>query len=261
MDLKEIAFNKTNKRHPWEIARVQVVTNLITRNLPTTNKAFVVFDIGSGDIFLIRELSKKFPTAHFFAVDTGYSQEYIEATNKGLQYDGYNIKVFNSLPTAEKACLSPVDLVLLLDVIEHVPNDVSFLKELNASSKIIEQTIFLITVPAFQFLFCSHDVFLEHFRRYNNQLLRLNLTKAGLTVIDIGYFFLIPLFLRFIRVVYEKAIPSKKVTGIGNWAGGILWSRFLIWMLLTDFSIADFFRKLKISLPGLSNYVVCKKFV
>ena len=76
MDLKEIAFNKTNKRHPWEIARVQVVTNLITRNLPTTNKAFVVFDIGSGDIFLIRELSKKFPTAHFFAVDTDTTSLY-----------------------------------------------------------------------------------------------------------------------------------------------------------------------------------------
>jgi hypothetical protein len=261
MDLKETALNKTNKRHPWEIAREKVVACLINRMLPKGKKEISVFDIGSGDLFLITELSKKITSTSFFAVDTGYLDGYIETTNKNLQTGGYNIKVFNSLTAAEQAAPNSIDLVLLLDVIEHVPDDVSFLKELNNSSKINEQTIFLITVPAFQFLFCSHDVFLDHFRRYNNQLLKRNLSNSGLNAIEIGYFFLFPLFARILRVVYEKAIPSKKATGISNWTGSYWWSRFLVWMLLADFFITDLFHKLKIRLPGLSNYAVCKKFV
>lgn len=261
MDLKEIALNKSNKRHPWELARIKVITHFIKQSLDLSKETITVLDIGSGDTFLINELSKTFPNILFYAVDTEYNEAYLTRTNQEYQQRNISIQVFNNLLSAEREVKTTVDLVLLLDVIEHVPDDVQLLKELANLKKVTSQTLFLITVPAFQTLFCSHDVFLGHFRRYNNSLLKRNVFKANLVVKDAGYFFLLPLFLRLLQTCKEKLIASrKKPTGIGNWEGNALTTKALIWMLWMDFSLARLFRLAHIKLPGLSNFAICKKY-
>jgi hypothetical protein len=74
-----------------------------------------------------------------------------------------------------------------MDVLEHVDDDVGLLREY--ANKVPSGARFLISVPAFSFLWSGHDVFLEHKRRY-----RLNQTedvarRAGLTVQHGNYYF------------------------------------------------------------------------
>ena len=260
MDLKEIALNESKKRHPWELARVKVVANIIS-SFPNFNKDVItILDVGSGDTFLIKELSKQFSKARFFAIDTGYDQEYIDRTNKEFEKENISIRVFNNLEESASSVKNQVDLILLLDVIEHVPDDVQFLKTLSAYKWVNDQTLFLITVPSYQKLFCSHDTFLGHYRRYNNRLLNANTSKAGLKAIKIGYFFTFPLLPRFIQVIKERLISKKEnPKGIGNWEGNQTVSRLLQGMLLIDYRVSALLRKLKIKLPGLSNFAICKK--
>lgn len=262
MDLREIALNKSKKRHPWELARIEVIKHFIKQQPGFKSKALTILDIGSGDIYLIKELSKELPNASFHAVDINYDEDYIQVTNSELKAEQINISVYNQLAIAEKAIQTTVDLVLLLDVIEHVPDDVALLKELVQSPKISAETMFLITVPAYQALFCSHDVFLGHYRRYDNKLLGQNVSKAGLQVKEIGYFFSFLLLPRYLQVAIEKQKGlNKKTKGIGNWEGGDLVSRLFKGILFMDFKLSNFVRRFGIKLPGLSNYAVCKKFV
>lgn len=260
MDLKEIALHESLKRHPWELARIKVVTDFI-KSFPNINKDVVtILDVGSGDTFLIKQLSKEFNNTEFFAIDTGYDDTYLDTSNKEFEKENTRIRLFNNLNASASAITKPADIILLLDVIEHVPDDVQFLKELSEFKWVNDQTLFLITVPSYQKLFCSHDVFLGHYRRYNNKLLRTNANKAKLQVLNIGYFFTFPLIPRFFQVIKEKmATKNENPKGIGNWEGSRTVSNMLKASLVTDYKISRLLRKLKIKLPGLSNFAVCKK--
>ena len=70
------------------------------------------------------------------------------------------------------------DLVLALDVIEHIDEDLSAVRELNRVLKPGGRLI--LTVPAFQFLWTNHDLALHHKRRY---------TRSGiLSILRLGGF-------------------------------------------------------------------------
>ena len=259
MDLKELALNSAKSRHPWELVRVNVVKQLIQRCFPE-KRDLTILDVGSGDTFMIQQLSEYFNEASFLAVDIGYSAEYIKESNEEFERRKRKITVFNELTSAGRTMSGGVDLVLLLDVIEHVPDDVQFLKAIHNGPLTTPQTLFLITVPAFQSLFCSHDVFLGHYRRYNNKLLRENVRKADLQVSRMGYFFLVPLLFRTIEVLLEKMKLRKgNATGIGSWKGNALLTGLLIFVLKVDFFTTSLFGRLGIKLPGLSNFAICKK--
>ena len=69
------------------------------------------------------------------------------------------------------------DLVLALDVIEHMDEDTSAVRELNRVLKPGGRLI--ITVPAFQFLWTSHDLAVHHKRRYTRSGLLNILRRCG----------------------------------------------------------------------------------
>ena len=79
------------------------------------------------------------------------------------------------------------DLVLLMDVLEHVDDDVQLLKEY--ADKVPRGSRFLISVPAFQFLWSGHDDFLDHKRRYTLHQLKDVVASAGLRVKSGSYYF------------------------------------------------------------------------
>lgn len=87
------------------------------------------------------------------------------------------------------------DLVTLLEVLEHVDDDMNGLKEVNRILK--PKGIFFISVPAFPFLWSSHDYASHHKRRYTKSDLLKKLTESGFRVLNITYFdsFLFPVIL------------------------------------------------------------------
>jgi ubiquinone/menaquinone biosynthesis C-methylase UbiE len=65
------------------------------------------------------------------------------------------------------------DIACAFDVIEHVEDDNKAMSELKRVIK--KNGLILITVPAFQFLWSSHDVVNQHFRRYT----KVRINKLG----------------------------------------------------------------------------------
>ena len=88
------------------------------------------------------------------------------------------------LPSIE---FTEADLALMLDVIEHVQDDVSFLKEYR--NKITPGCTVIVSVPAFNCLWSEHDKVLGHFRRYTIKSLEATLTAAGYQIEKTCYFF------------------------------------------------------------------------
>ena len=121
MDLVEIQNEAHNlkDRHPWELAKIEVVFVLVQQILSDLNKhKYRIFDIGCGDTFLIDRLSERIPQAEFVAVDIAFTQKFISRLRE--RYRSRPIKVYDSLEGAQAENPTSVDLVLLLDVIEHI---------------------------------------------------------------------------------------------------------------------------------------------
>lgn len=85
------------------------------------------------------------------------------------------------------------ELVTLLEVLEHVNDDMKGLKEVYRILK--PEGIFFISVPAFPILWSSHDYASHHKRRYTKKELEMKLLKSGFDILNISFFdsFLFPI--------------------------------------------------------------------
>src|SRR3954453_22169660 len=72
---------------------------------------------------------------------------------------------------------SAFDLVTCLDVVEHTPDDVATLTELFRVTRPGGRLV--VTVPAYQLLWSSHDVANQHYRRYTLRRLAAAAEQSG----------------------------------------------------------------------------------
>jgi len=134
-----------------------------------------VLDVGAGSGIFSRQLLETGICSRATCVDPAYSREHVEDA------DGHEICFVKHVDEPGQ------DLVLLMDVLEHVEDDVGLLRQYTSS--LPEDGLVAITVPAFQFLWSGHDVFLEHHRRYTRRMLHDVVSKAGLEVTTSRFFF------------------------------------------------------------------------
>jgi hypothetical protein len=251
MDLSEFARLKNKKnysRHPWEIAR----KNVLLKFLKNSNINFPInriVDIGSGDAFVIHTLIEQNIANEYFAIDIEYNEEVIsqliENNNNSKVIYFNNLKEYFSKVTTDEPTL-----FLCMDVLEHLENENEILELLNKGNN-----YYFFAVPAFQNVFSDHDVLLGHYRRYTlNQLKRL-LEKKEFKIIDNGYYFTSLLVFRWI----DKLINKDKKASIDNWEGGNFKSKLITNILKVDFFLSLILKKLGIIVPGLSCYCLCKK--
>jgi len=78
------------------------------------------------------------------------------------------------------------DVVLMLDVLEHLDDDVAAL--VTAQRALGDDGVLVVTVPACQWLWTAHDVALGHRRRYTAAELRRAVERAGFSVTRVTYF-------------------------------------------------------------------------
>ena len=134
-----------------------------------------ILDVGAGSGFFSRYLLAQTDAAEAWCVDISYESEWdAEEAEKAVHYR-------RSIEGID------ADLVLLMDVLEHVDDDVGLLK--SYAAKVPSGAGFLVSVPAFQFLWSGHDVFLEHKRRYTLPQLEEAVGRAGLRVDRAAYYF------------------------------------------------------------------------
>lgn len=81
---------------------------------------------------------------------------------------------------------SHYDLIAVLDVVEHIEDDVAALRAMRA--RLAPGGKILITVPAHQWMWSAHDVVNHHHRRYSKATLEKAIEAAGLRPRKLGYF-------------------------------------------------------------------------
>ena len=112
---------------------------------------------------------------------------------------GSNCMLKNSFPSSSKA-----DIVIAMDVLEHIQDDYSALKEWKQALK--PNGLLLISVPAFQHLWSSHDIFLGHYKRYNKKDLNELVESAGFHTVKIHYAFS---FIYPLVLLLRKLLPQN----------------------------------------------------
>ncbi len=260
MDIKENKiFSQSQKRirHPWETARLRIIQKLLEPVLGFQATAGTILDVGCGDAYILRQLSGRWPSFKFLGVDSAMRPEFAETLKRSFDSSN-NIHFYSGLsdiPTSET-----VDVSLLLDVLEHVEDDRALLKDV--SLRLSKNGYVLITVPAFQCLYCGHDRWLGHFRRYREGDLLSRIQEAGLTPVKSGYFFSALLAPRMVHKTLELCGVLKHcqpTQGIGGWkygqAFGSIGRSFLYCNACLDVKLSTF----GIKLPGLSVFALCQK--
>jgi len=259
MDIKELNVNvekESSQNHPWEYARARVIDCLLKKYLKKLPEEGFVADVGCGDIFFVHQFVNKHPNFHAAAIDIAFNEEIIASLKE--KYSDKEVLFFNDIKNVDLQG-KPASIVFLMDVCEHIEDDVAFLKSLTESNFVDKNTLFMITVPAFNSLYCSHDKWLGHYRRYDRKMLKDSIQKAGLKSDSDGYFFTSILLPRWLKKKVESLQKQEtEVTGIGGWNGGKLVSKVYEWILLADFYFFRAFRFIGIKMPGLSTYAVCK---
>lgn len=134
-----------------------------------------VLDVGAGAGFFSRHLLATTGAQEALCVDPHYDREWDDRVlDKPLRF---------RQATDDYAA----DLVLLMDVLEHVDDDVALLHQYTHG--LASGASVMITVPAFPFLWSLHDDFLEHRRRYTIATLCPVVEQAGLKVLNVSYGF------------------------------------------------------------------------
>ncbi len=92
---------------------------------------------------------------------------------------------------------APFDLIVNLDVLEHIPADQAYVQSLHRVLR--PGGYLLVTVPAYQFLWSKLDEVLGHHRRYTRRALKKTLRDNGFEVLTCSYFifFLSPAFILY----------------------------------------------------------------
>lgn len=238
MDLKEI-INFDGYRHPWEIARADIISDLLENYKPQPKS---ILDFGAGDGFLVNKIASAFNINSKLLIDLNYS-------DKDLHDDSCKRRDLNDIE-------SKFDIALALDVLEHIESEPAFLNLIHKNISIDGTVIF--TVPAWNFLYTEHDRYLGHYRRYNLNELRTLLINGRFIPIFQSYFFLSLFLIRFI----EKLIPNNKnSSNINKWkySENSLLTKSIVKILKIDAAISFYLAKLNIKIPGLSACIVCKK--
>ena len=243
MDLCERSNSPGLRRHPWELARVTHIKALLQRYAPTAGRAL---DVGAGDGFVAAALLEG-ALQQVTCWDVNYSESDLAHAAE---------------PRLLRVATQPADrfdVILLLDVIEHVTDDVGLLREVrerNAGN----QTIAVVTVPTYQALFGPHDVALGHHRRYTEAGLRRALERSGWVVDQSGQFFLSLFLARVVqKALSELRRQTEPPSNLGDWGGGQVFSALVTALLRLD---AGALRALRLRsglpLPGLSAWAVAR---
>jgi len=178
--------------HFWFRGKRNLVWKLLGRYLPAGSVPRIL-DVGCGTGITLKALEDLGFAAGVDSVEPALSFCRSRGISRLVRSEA------QALPFQDRG----FDVVLALDLIEHVREDRRVIAE--AARVLRPGGHLLVTVPAFPFLFSSHDRALGHFRRYRKAELLEVLTSVGLEVEKISYFnfFLFPPIFLF-RVLRRK---------------------------------------------------------
>lgn len=163
-------------RHWWFVARRRIIDRLIREQVPLGADARIL-EMGCGTGSNLALLQR------FGAVDAVEPDD--DARALSAQRSGLAIKG-GLLPDGVALADGRYDLIAMLDVLEHIPDDLGALVALRP--KLTAGGRILVTVPANPRLWSAHDVAHHHQRRYTAAQLADVFTRAGYRVRHLTHF-------------------------------------------------------------------------
>jgi 2-polyprenyl-3-methyl-5-hydroxy-6-metoxy-1,4-benzoquinol methylase len=233
MDLKEEDILGADiGRHWYYRSKAAALRRAVGRLRPQR-----VLDVGAGSGFFSRHLVAEVGAQSALCVDIGYPADRDDSVaGKPVLY---------RRDTGPTDC----DLVLMMDVLEHVDDDRGLVKLY--AGKVPSGAHFLVTVPAFQFLWSGHDIFLEHKRRYRLEDIEKTMHDAGLEVVHGAYYFgaVFPLATAVRLLTRNATAPRSSLKKHGALANGLLSLACAVELPVFKYN----------RLAGLSAFVLAKK--
>jgi SAM-dependent methyltransferase len=163
------------EKHWWFAARSIIVRRIIEKygNLKPGD---TILDIGCGTGAILKSLSE---TYRVVGIDMSpLAVEY--SKKRGLT------EVFQMTAEEFPAERYDVKAALLLDVVEHIDDDLSVLQR--AREIVGRDGRVIVTVPAYMWMWSAHDVLHHHKRRYSARQLRDVLERAGLEPVKFTFY-------------------------------------------------------------------------
>ncbi len=134
-----------------------------------------ILDVGAGSGVFSKMMIRSGKCKRAICLDPAYPCDKVEL------YHGHSIQFVRSIDRVNQS------LVLMMDVLEHVDDDVSLVRQYTESMPLGSKV--LVTVPAFDCLWSGHDIFLGHQRRYTLFSIENCLRKGGLAILQSRFFF------------------------------------------------------------------------
>jgi SAM-dependent methyltransferase len=229
MDYKDLQAGKT-KEYLWFKARNNLI-DVLMKKACKNKRQLKILNIGAGTGDDLEVLNK-------------YGENYV------IDIDEKALSIIDDSLCEEKkvsdACNLTYadnffDVVVSFDVFEHIKKDKDAAAEIYRVLK--DNGALIFTVPAFQFLFGSHDKALNHQRRYSKKSIKVLLFQF----FDLKIFFWNSLFfvpMALIRLFNKRSSPKVDQINLPSWLNS-----FLFYFLKID----NFLIKREVSMPiGLS---------
>jgi SAM-dependent methyltransferase len=175
MDRAYVAVHvEEDRTHWWFRGRRAVLVALLRRRLPPGRHRLLEMGCGTGN--MLEALSE-------FGQAVGMEPD--ETLVAAARRAGLDVRR-GTLPHDRVVPAGWPDVVLLLDVLEHLDDDGAALR--TARALLAPGGTLVVAVPAYQWLWSGHDVALGHRRRYTARLLRQRVIAAGFDVRYVSYF-------------------------------------------------------------------------
>jgi hypothetical protein len=221
------------ENHWWNLVRNRFIHRMLRAIDPPMP---AVIEIGCGRGVVVGYLREK-------DVDcSGVELAAVEPMRDAARHVRTGISAFD-LPAAERA---RYEVVLLLDVLEHLPEPREFLAQVLEHFPNARKLI--ITVPARPELWSNYDEHYGHFLRYTIKQLEQMMIGLRLRPESAGYFFH-ALYLPAWLLAKFKRDRATEVVAPQGWKR--LAHRFIAFLLMMDAAL------LPSKLPGSSAYAVC----
>lgn len=176
------------ERHYWHIHRKRVLAAELSAYLGSERSSARLIELGCGIGTTTTHLNAE-----------GFRVDYSDVFPRALEIAEKNARrrlglAAESREFRARDITQPLDPLphrgaLLLDVIEHLPDDVAALEHVRRALGNGGDRFVLVTVPAFQFLWSPWDDIEKHKRRYTRASLTESLETAGFRVERMTFFF------------------------------------------------------------------------
>lgn len=177
----------------WYRAKSNLLKNLIKGQ--KLNKSLKILEIGPGLGNNLKVLNN-FGQVDLLEIDETFIN-YLIKNNNNLFKNFY--RDISELQTE-------YDLVVMLDVLEHIENSKKFMQDIYNYIK--PSGVIIIGVPAYKFLWSKHDENLKHYRRYNWKTLVSDLENYRIIERTGFNYLLLPL--RYLQIKIQKNTSTLK---------------------------------------------------